>query len=165
MVELGLGRYEETARALEPASAHVVDLARLVPGERVLDIGCGTGNAALRAARAGTETIGLDPASRLIEVARERAAAEGAEAHFVVGQAESLPFDDATFDVVISVFGVIFTADPEGAISEMLRVLQPAGESTRLCLVADGNDCEPHGRVRECDCGCNRFGSRAICLA
>jgi SAM-dependent methyltransferase len=65
----------------------------------------------------------------LIEVARERAAAEGAEAQFVVGQAESLPFDDATFDVVLSVFGVIFTADPERAISEMLRVLQPAGRA------------------------------------
>jgi SAM-dependent methyltransferase len=128
-MDWGLGRYEDTARALEPASARVVDLARLVPGERVLDIGYGTGNAALCAARAGAETVGLDPAARLIEVARERAAAEGAEIDFVVGQAESLPFDDASFDVVLSVFGVIFTADPERAIREMLRVLRPDGRA------------------------------------
>ena len=128
-MDWGLGRYEDTASALEPASVQVVDLARLVPGERLLDIGCGTGNAALRAARAGAETTGLDPAARLIEVAGERAAAEGVDADFVVGHAESLPFDDATFDVVLSVFGVIFTADPERAIGEMLRVLRPNGRA------------------------------------
>lgn len=128
-MDWGLGRYEDTAHALEPASAHVVELARLVPGERVLDLGCGTGNAALLAARAGAETVGLDPAPRLIEVAHERAAAGGADIEFVVGQAESLPFDDASFDVVVSVFGVIFTTDPERAISEMLRVVRPDGRA------------------------------------
>jgi SAM-dependent methyltransferase len=134
----GLGRYENTARALEPASAYVVERARLVRGERVLDIGCGTGNAALGAARAGAEVVGLDPAVRLLEVARERAAAEGAELDFVVGQAESLPFDDATFDVVLSVFGVIFTADPERAIEEVLRVLRPNGRALVSAWVPTG---------------------------
>lgn len=128
-MDWGLGRYEDTAQQLEPASAHVVELARLVPGERVLDLGCGTGNAALLAARAGAATIGLDPSARLIGVARERAATERADPEFLVGQAESLPFDDAAFDVVVSVFGVIFSTEPERAISEMLRVLRPRGRA------------------------------------
>src|SRR6476469_977138 len=144
-MDWGLGRYEETARALEPASAHVVDLAQLVRGERVLDIGCGTGNAALCAARAGGEIVGLDPAVLLIEVARERAAAEGFEIDFVVGQAESLPFDDATFDVVMSVFGVIFTADPDRAIREMLRVLRPNGRALVSAWVPTGTIAELMG--------------------
>lgn len=144
-MDWGLGRYEDTARALEPASAYVVELAKLTRGERVLDIGCGTGNAALGAARAGAEIVALDPAVRLIEVARERAAAEGVEIDFVVGQAESLPFEDATFDVVLSVFGVIFTADPEGAIREMLRVLRPNGRVFVSAWVPTGTIAELMG--------------------
>lgn len=137
-MDWGLGRYEHTARDLEPASAHVVDLAQLVPGERVLDVGCGTGNAALLAARAGAETTGLDPAARLLEVATERAAAEDLAARFVIGHAEMLPFDDGTFDVVLSVFGVIFTPDPERAIGELLRVLRPNGRALVSAWVPTG---------------------------
>ena len=127
MLDWGLGQYETTARALEPVSAHVIELARITGGERVLDVGCGTGNAALLAARAGAEAVGVDPAERLVSVARARASADGLEARFVAGQAESLPFDDASFDVVLSVFGVIFAADPERAIAELLRVVRPTG--------------------------------------
>jgi SAM-dependent methyltransferase len=104
----------------------------------VLDLGCGTGNAALCAARTGAEIVGLDPAVRLIEFARERATAERVEIDFVVGQAESLPFDDATFDVVLSVFGVIFTADPERAIGEMLCDLRPNGRALVSAWVPTG---------------------------
>src|SRR4051794_5019996 len=123
-MDWGTGRYEETARQLEPASERVVALAGLVPGERLLDVGCGTGNAALLAARAGADVVGVDPATRLLAVARERAAASGVDAEFVEGRAEALPFADGYFDVAISVFGVIFADDPEGAIEEMLRVVQ-----------------------------------------
>ena len=72
-LDWGIGHYEERARELEPAAAHVVNLARLGDSERVLDLACGTGNATLLAARAGAEAVGLDAASRLISVARERA--------------------------------------------------------------------------------------------
>ena len=137
-MDWGLGRYEDTARQLEPASAHVVRLARVAAGERLLDVGCGTGNAALLAVQAGAEVVGVDPASRLIGVARERASAEGVDVDFVVGDAESLPFEDASFDVVLSVFGVIFTDDPELAIGEVLRVLRPGGRALISAWVPTG---------------------------
>ena len=126
-VDWSVGRYEDTARQLEPVSAHVVRLAGLVSGERVLDVGCGTGNAALLAAQAGAGVVGVDPAARLLSVARERAEAAGVSADFVPGTAESLPFPDASFDAALSVFGVIFAAEPERAIGEMLRVVWPGG--------------------------------------
>src|SRR3954451_6604160 len=99
MVDWSVGEYERTAAELEPAARHVVALAAPAPGERVLDLACGTGNAALLAAPAGARVTGLDAASRLVEVARARAAAAGADAEFVVGDALDLPFDDGSFDV------------------------------------------------------------------
>jgi SAM-dependent methyltransferase len=123
----GIGRYERFAPDLEPAAEHVVALAELQPGERVLDLGCGTGNAALLAARAGAVVTGLDPASRLLEIARGRLDADGREGSFVVGDAQALPFREGEFDAVLSVFGVIFAADAERAMSEAIRVANPAG--------------------------------------
>ena len=127
MPDWGVGRYERFAPGLEPAAGHVVELARLHAGERVLDVGCGTGNAALLAARAGAAVTGIDPAARLLEVARRRLAAEGLEGSFVLGDAQTLPFRDGEFDAVLSAFAVIFAADAERALSEALRVLTPAG--------------------------------------
>ena len=127
MPDWGIGRYERFAPDLEPAAEHVVELAGLHPGERVLDLGCGTGNAALLAARAGAAVTGIDPASRLLEIARDRLAADGLDGSFAVGDAQALPFRDGEFDAVLSVFGVIFAADAERALSEAIRVLKPIG--------------------------------------
>lgn len=127
MPDWSIGRYERFAPDLEPAAEHVVGLAELHPGERVLDLGCGTGNAALRAARAGADVTGIDTAPRLLEVARERLAADELDGSFVVGDAQTLPFRDGEFDAVLSVFAVIFAADAERALSEAMRVLSPAG--------------------------------------
>jgi SAM-dependent methyltransferase len=138
MIDWGAGRYEETAAELEPVAEHVVDLAGLEPGQRVLDLATGTGNAALVAARTGASVTGLDGAPRLIDVARERAGREGVEASFVVGDLAALPFADESFDVAISVFGLIFAADANRAFGEMLRVLRVDGRALLSVWVPAG---------------------------
>src|SRR6266511_5466278 len=128
-IDWGIGQHERFAADIEPAAQHVVDLARVTPGERVLDVACGTGNAALLAAHAGGVVSGVDAAPRLIEAARRRGAAEGLDASFAVGDLHDLRFDNEAFDVVLSVFGVIFATDPERALAEILRVLRPGGRA------------------------------------
>ncbi|GAC1440474.1 MAG: hypothetical protein NVSMB51_19760 [Solirubrobacteraceae bacterium] len=129
MLAWGSGHYERTAAELEPAAEHVVALARLSAGERVVDLACGTGNAALLAARTGAEAVGLDQAARLIDVARARAAAAGLEVEFLLGDVQELPFAERSFDAALSVFGMIFAADPAKAFAEMMRVLRPGGRA------------------------------------
>ncbi|CAN5752670.1 methyltransferase domain-containing protein [soil metagenome] len=127
MPDWGLGRYELTAAELEPVAQRVVAMAAPLRNERVLDIACGTGNAAILAARFKSKVIGLDQAPRLIEVAGQRAAAEDLDISFVVGNAEELGFPDISFDVVLSIFGLVFASDPVRAFAEMVRVMTPRG--------------------------------------
>ncbi len=94
-------------------------------GERVLDVACGSGNVALSAGRRFCEAVGVDYVPALIARARERAAAERLPVTFEVGDAERLPFADASFDVVLSTFGSIFAPDQERAAAELLRVCRP----------------------------------------
>jgi SAM-dependent methyltransferase len=138
MIDWGAGHYESTAAELKPVAEHVIARAEPRPGQRVLDLATGTGNAALLAARAGAAVTGLDGAPRLIQVARERAAADGIEASFVVGDLQSLPFDDAAFEIVLSVFGLIFAPDPRLAFDEMMRVLGPGGRAIFSAWVPRG---------------------------
>lgn len=105
--------------------------------ERVLDVATGSGNAALAAARRGCEVVGLDYVPALLERARQRAVAEGVQADFVEGDAEALPFDDGSFDVVSSVFGAMFAPDQEQTASELARVCRSGG---RIGLVAHTPD-------------------------
>jgi SAM-dependent methyltransferase len=129
MLDWGAGHYERTAEDLLPVAADVVARARIEPGERVLDIACGTGNAALLAARHGATSRGVDLAPRLIDVARERAKAALLPVHFDVGDAQALPYADASFDIVLSVFGMIFAPDAQRAFAELVRVLDPGGRA------------------------------------
>jgi SAM-dependent methyltransferase len=138
VTDWGLGRYETTAAVLEPAAERVVALAAPRPGERFLDVACGTGNAALIAARRGARVTGVDLAERLVGVARERAAAEGLEAEFAVGDAVDLPLPDASFDVAVSVFGVIFAGDAPRAFAELIRVLRPGGRALISAWLPEG---------------------------
>lgn len=142
-IDWGLGKYETTAEQLLPAARVVVDLATLARGERVVDVGCGTGNAALLAAAKGAHVIGVDPAARLLEVAREQAAARRVDATFVHGEATALPLDDASCEVLLSVFGVIFCPDAAGAAAEMARVTAPGGRIVLSAWIPVGgiNDC------------------------
>ena len=138
MVDWAAGRYERTAEDLEPVAADVVARARIQPGERVLDVACGTGNAALLAARAGAAVTGVDLARRLVEAARQRATAERLDVDFHVGDAQALPFGDGSFDVALSVFGIIFASDPKRAFSEVVRVLRPGGRALITAWTPDG---------------------------
>lgn len=97
-------------------------------GDRVLDVACGSGTAALVAARRYCEVTGVDYVPALIERARRRAAAEGFDVDFRVADAQALPFPDASFDVILSVYGVQFAPDQERAAAEMLRVCRPGGK-------------------------------------
>lgn len=127
MADWGIGKYEITGAQLAPVAEVVVDAVEPVAGRKTLDIACGSGNASLIAAERGAEVTGLDAAPRLIEVARERASEAGLEIDFVEGNMLDLPFPDASFDVVTSVFGVIF-GDPPGAVAgEIGRVLGQTG--------------------------------------
>ncbi|HVS29654.1 MAG TPA: methyltransferase domain-containing protein [Solirubrobacteraceae bacterium] len=137
-LDWSLGKYEDTAAQLLPAARIVVDRAAPVEGERVVDVGCGTGNAALLAAARGGHATGVDPAPRLLEVAREHAAAQGLDATFAPGDAAALPLEDDYADLVLSVFGVIFAADALDAAAEMARVTAPAGRIVLSAWVPEG---------------------------
>ena len=126
-MDWGIGSYESLAAQLLPAARVVVESAGLRPEERVLDLGCGTGNAALLAAERTGEVTGVDPASRLLEIARAQAAREGKTVTFLPGEAASLPVGDCAVDVILSVFALIFVPDPGAAAAEMSRVLAPGG--------------------------------------
>src|SRR5688572_5952231 len=98
------------------------------PGMRVLDVACGTGNLAIPAARAGADVTGVDIATNLIEQARARAVREGVNVQFDEGDAEELPYPDASFELVVSMYGAMFAPRPERAAAELLRVCKPGGQ-------------------------------------
>jgi ubiquinone/menaquinone biosynthesis C-methylase UbiE len=106
-------------------------------GERVLDIATGAGNTALSAARRGGKVSGIDWVPALLERARERANAERLKIDFREGDAEAIPFDDESFDVVLSTFGAMF-AHPGPATAEMLRVCRPGGKIAMANWTPDG---------------------------
>ena len=137
-LDWSLGSYEHTAAQLLPAARVVVERAALVAGEHVVDVGCGTGNAALLAAAHGARVTGVDPARRLLGVAREQAAARGVDATFALGEAAALPLEDGGADVVMSVFGVIFAPDARAAAAEIVRVTAPAGRIVLSAWVPEG---------------------------
>lgn len=137
-LDWGDGDYERTARTLEPVAQVVLDAAEIARGEQVLDVACGTGNAALAAAQRGAGAVGIDPAEGLVGIARERATASGAEASFIVGDAVDLPVADAAFDAVVSVFGVIFAPDADRAAAELLRVTRAEGRVVIASWVPSG---------------------------
>ncbi|GAA0923163.1 methyltransferase domain-containing protein [Kribbella koreensis] len=126
-LDWGLGQYEPTGEALLPISEVVVGMSEPLAGKRVVDLGTGTGNAALLAAERGAVVTGVDPAARLVEVARKRAAERGVSAEFVVGDAASIPVADGEAELLLSVFAVIFAPDADAAIAEMTRVVGPDG--------------------------------------
>jgi SAM-dependent methyltransferase len=123
-----LGDYGEVAcRELWGVGPKLVARVGVTPGDDVLDVACGTGNIAIRAAEAGARVVGLDLTPELFETGRRLAAEAGVEVDWVEGDAEALPFADASFDVVLSSFGCMFAPRHELAASEIARVLRPGG--------------------------------------
>jgi len=119
--------FSPTAMFTTPVAAHLVRFVGIVSGERVLDVGTGTGVVAITAARMGARVIGLDLTPALLEHARENALLARLEIEWTEGDAESLPYPDASFDVVTSQFGHMFAPRPDVAVQEMRRVLKPGG--------------------------------------
>jgi SAM-dependent methyltransferase len=137
-VDWGAGNYERTAAELEPVARAVVASAAIRPGERVIDLACGTGNAALLAGALGATVTGVDAAPRLLDVAHGRARSHGVEVAFLEGDLHDLPVDAASADVVLSVFGVVFASDPSRAIHEIGRILRSGGRALISAWVPAG---------------------------
>jgi len=133
-VDWGAGAYEHIATGLEPAARRLVELAAPRAGEHAVDVGCGTGSAALLAAERGASVTGVDPAGRLLDVARTRASELGLDASFLAGDAAALPLESGSAEVVMSCFGAIFAPDANGAAAEMARVA--GGENARIAFTA-----------------------------
>lgn len=121
------GDYAVIGTTLQIVGETLGESLDLRAGERVLDVAAGNGNATLAAARRHTDVTSTDYVPQLLERARQRAEAEGARVRFQTADAENLPFADGSFDVVLSVFGVMFTPDQERAAREMLRVVRAGG--------------------------------------
>ena len=133
------GNFDVVARKnIWEMGPRLVELIGVQSGMRVLDVGCGTGNVAVRAAKAGADVTGLDLTPELFDDARRHAADEGIEVEWVEGDAEALPFDDGSFDCVFSSFGVMFAPRHEVAAGEMARVLAPGGVIAVASWSTDG---------------------------
>jgi SAM-dependent methyltransferase len=152
MTANGLAQFKQMARATWvagdfPAIARndlwamgerIVRRVGVGPGEDVLDVACGTGNAAIRAAVAGARVVGLDLTPELFEAGRREAAAAGVEIEWVEGDAEELPFDDERFDVVLSTFGCMFAPRHDVTAREMARVLRRGGRMALFNWTPEG---------------------------
>jgi SAM-dependent methyltransferase len=127
----GSGPYEQMPEHYEPLLTHLTKAAGVRPDEQALDVATGTGALAVRLARAGATVTGVDLAPALIDTARRLADEEGLVIRYEVGDAEDLPFDDASFDVVTSSLGSMFAPDHARVAEELARVCRPGG---RLAL-------------------------------
>ena len=121
------GDFAKIGNRAQIVGEHLCETVDVLSVERVLDVACGSGNAALAAARRFAEAVGVDYVPELLAHGRERAAAEGLEVEFVEGDAQALPFDDASFDVVLSTFGAMFAPDHGAVARELARVTRQGG--------------------------------------
>jgi len=121
------GDYDLFSRYMQKDAERFFRRLGVTPGTRLLDVGCGAGQLALIAARAGAQVTGCDISTNWLEKARARAAVEGLEITFEEGDAESLPYDDAQFDAVISLIGAMFAPRPDLVAAELTRVCRPGG--------------------------------------
>jgi ubiquinone/menaquinone biosynthesis C-methylase UbiE len=119
------GTYERLAARFAPVQDQLVNVLAIAPGERVLDLATGTGEVAIRVAQRGAVVTGIDVAEPMLIKARDRAKQEGVAIAFDLGDVEYLPYDDSSFDVVVSNFGLIFAPDHANVAAELARVAAP----------------------------------------
>ena len=134
-----LGDYHAVAHEIIPTLGPIlVDACRVRPGERVLDVAAGSGNAAIPAALAGASVVASDLTPELFEPGRAWAAARGAGLEWRQGDAEALPFGDGEFDTVLSCVGVMFAPHHQVAADELVRVTRPGGTIGVLSWTPEG---------------------------
>jgi len=158
------GDFNVIALGVVSASEALIQSVDPHAGARVLDVACGSGNASLVAARRHCEVSGIDYVPALIERAKQRAAAEGTAIDFKVADAQVLPFADATFDAVVSVFGVMFAPDQPKAASELLRVCRRLLPGAREARSASRRPhaADPLGNHRRCRAALWRRGELSL---
>jgi ubiquinone/menaquinone biosynthesis C-methylase UbiE len=132
------GDYGKVGVTLVIMAETLCEAVDLHPGQKVLDVACGNGNTALAAARRFGEVVGVDYVAALLEQGRERARVEGWQVDFQEGDAEDLPFPDASFDVVLSTIGAMFAPNQEKVARELLRVVRPGGKLGMANWTPDG---------------------------
>ncbi len=132
------GDYDAIAELFWDVGAVVAEAAAIGPDMKVLDVATGTGNAAIRAAAAGAQVVGLDLTPELFADARRREALAGVSVEWVEGDAEALPFEDASFDRVLSTFGVMFAPRHRVAAEELVRTCRPGGMIVLANWTPDG---------------------------
>jgi ubiquinone/menaquinone biosynthesis C-methylase UbiE len=133
------GDYHELSPFISEVGELVVARAAIKPGMNVLDVACGTGNAARPAARAGARVTGIDLVPKLLDIGRTKARAEGLEIDWREGDAEDLPFEDQRFDRVLSTFGHMFAPRHQRTAEEMARVCRRGGTIVTATWVPDGS--------------------------
>jgi len=132
------GDYATVGTTLQIVGETLCEALDLRAGQKVLDVAAGNGNVTLAAARRWCEVVSTDYVPALLERGRERAAAERLAIEFREADAEALPFADASFDAVVSTFGVMFTADQDKAAAELVRVCKPGGKIGLANWTPDG---------------------------
>jgi ubiquinone/menaquinone biosynthesis C-methylase UbiE len=132
------GDYPRVGNSLQLIAERLVEAAGVQAGQRVLDVACGPGNAAIAAARRFAESTGVDYAANLLAQGRERAAAEHVSVTFAEGDAEALPWPAGAFEVTLSTVGVMFAPDQERAAAELVRVTRNGGKIALASWTPDG---------------------------
>ncbi|MBA2378407.1 MAG: class I SAM-dependent methyltransferase, partial [Blastocatellia bacterium] len=121
------GDISKVAQHIEKPASAFVERLEIKPGMKVLDVACRSGNLAVLAAEKGADVTGIDIAENLVNTAKKRAARLGLNIKFEQGDTEAMPYNDDTFDVVMTMFGAMFCPRPEVAAAELTRVCKPGG--------------------------------------
>jgi ubiquinone/menaquinone biosynthesis C-methylase UbiE len=133
-----LGDYPSAAEQIADVGPRCVAAADVTEDDAVLDVACGAGNATIPAAKTGADTTGLDITPELLVAGKKAADDAGVEIEWIEGDAEQLPFDEGSFDRVLSVFGCMFAPDHKAAAAELARVLKPGGQLAVCAWTPDG---------------------------